>query len=445
MAVPGWLLLSLRRRDRWIRLQLAEPAARAIFPDRLRFVFGHRECKSSAQLMSRRKSITFACVSLLIGLIASSVIVEAALRLFTPAWLEYRMRVLEADSRGPRFGGDGEWSVEEREGKFVRFEPHTTFSLQHMEYNIASTIDAYGGRDVPARRELPPGDRQLFPVLGDSFTFGVGVDDEDTYVNILAQNLGLRLVNLGVPGSGLHEQLDIVEMRHDELGRPERYVFAFYFGNDFADLLRSRRRFSNLGNWEPSRQESSLSRTLVAINNFVNEDAFLRQLYVIQLIKTAGLRLLDRDDVLLPTSVFRILEGEKEYIAEITAALRKQVQRLARFAADKNFDAVFVLIPDRFLVEDNERAHLSSYYGIEVAVDALSRPNEIVTAELEAAGIPFIDTTACLRESADGRLYYVHDEHLTARGHAILATCVLPELERIGLRPHGAMGREDIR
>jgi hypothetical protein len=445
MAVPGWLLLSLHRRHRWIRLHLAESAARAIFPDRLRLVFGHRECKSSAQLMSRRKSITFACIFLLIGLIASSVIAEATLRLFTPAWLEYRMRVLEADSRRPRFGGDGEWSVEEREGKFVRFEPHTTFSLQHLEYNITSTIDAYGGRDVPARMELPPGDRQLLPVLGDSFTFGVGVDDEETYVNILAQNLGLRLVNLGVPGSGLHEQLDIVEMRHDELGRPERYVFAFYFGNDFADLLRSRRRFSNLAHREPPRQESWLSGTLVAINSFVNERAFLRQLYVLQLIKTAGLRLLDRDNVPLATSIFRIFEGEKEYIAKITAALRKEVQRLARFAADKNFAAVFVLIPDRYLVEDNERAHLSSYYGIEIPADALSRPYEVVTAELEAAGIPFIDATACLRESADGGLYYVHDEHLTARGHAILATCISPELERIGLRRRGAMDREDIR
>ena len=395
--------------------------------------------------MSRRKSITFACVFLLIGLIAASVIAEAALRLFTPAWLDYRMRVLEADSRGPRFGGDGQWSVEEREGKFLRFEPHTTFSLEHQEYNIASTIDAYGGRDVPARRELPPGDRQLFPVLGDSFTFGVGVDDAETYVNILARNLGLRLVNLGVPGSDLHKQLDIVEMRHDELGRPERYLFAFYFGNDFADLLRSRQQSSNPAHREPPRQESWLSGTLVTINNFVNESAFWRQLYVLQLIKTAGMRLLNRDDVPLATSIFRIFEGEKEYIAEITAALRKQVQRLARLAADKNFDAVFILIPDRYLVEDNERALLSSYYGIEVAANSLSRPNEIVTAELEAAGIPFIDATACMRESADGGLYFVHDEHLTARGHAILATCVSPELERIGLRRRGATGREDIR
>ncbi len=150
--------------------------------------------------MSRRKSITFACVFLLIGLIAASVIAEAALRLFTPAWLDYRMRVLEADSRGPRFGGDGQWSVEEREGKFLRFEPHTTFSLEHQEYNIASTIDAYGGRDVPARRELPPGDRQLFPVLGDSFTFGVGVDDAETYVNILTRNLYQRSLIVTLSG-----------------------------------------------------------------------------------------------------------------------------------------------------------------------------------------------------------------------------------------------------
>jgi len=253
------------------------------------------------------------------------------------------------------------------------------------------------------------------------------------------------LVNLGVPGSDLHKQLDIVEMRHDELGRPERYLFAFYFGNDFADLLRSRQQSSNPAHREPPRQESWLSGTLVTINNFVNEDAFLRQLYVLQLIKTAGMRLLNRDDVPLATSIFRIFEGEKEYIAEITAALRKQVQRLARLAADKNFDAVFILIPDRYLVEDNERALLSSYYGIEVAANSLSRPNEIVTAELEAAGIPFIDATACMRESADGGLYFVHDEHLTARGHAILATCVSPELERIGLRRRGATGLEDIR
>ena len=52
--------------------------------------------------------------------------------------------------------------------------------------------------------------------MGDSFAFGVGVDDRQTYVNLLDLKSSLRYLNLGVPGSALPNHLDIIEYRHVE-------------------------------------------------------------------------------------------------------------------------------------------------------------------------------------------------------------------------------------
>ena len=41
-----------------------------------------------------------------------------------------------------------------------------------------------------------------FSVLGDSFTWGGGVQDEGTYPRLLAQRLGLTVFNAAEPGYG---------------------------------------------------------------------------------------------------------------------------------------------------------------------------------------------------------------------------------------------------
>jgi hypothetical protein len=74
-------------------------------------------------------------------------------------------------------------------------------------------------------------------VLGDSIAFGVGVSDEDTFVNLLeARNHGIEAANLAVQGYGPGQELLVLlgeGLRQD----PDVVVLAFCLDNDLADAV----------------------------------------------------------------------------------------------------------------------------------------------------------------------------------------------------------------
>jgi lysophospholipase L1-like esterase len=81
-------------------------------------------------------------------------------------------------------------------------------------------------------------------VLGDSFTFGVGLDDEDTYVALLQKKLDTAfgagqfvLLNAGIPGSGSAEHLAFLEDFAAEI--EPRAVIIFISIDDFDRASRS--------------------------------------------------------------------------------------------------------------------------------------------------------------------------------------------------------------
>jgi len=99
-----------------------------------------------------------------------------------------------------------------------------------------NSLGMRGPVDVPL--EKPPGERRIV-VVGDSFTFGHGVKDEEVWTEKLAQRIGgVRVLNLGVPGYGLDQQC----LRLEELGMrlaPD-LVLVGLFG---PDLDRNELRF----------------------------------------------------------------------------------------------------------------------------------------------------------------------------------------------------------
>ena len=79
--------------------------------------------------------------------------------------------------------------------------PGATGSQQGRGFTAAYTIDADGNRTMPA----PPAARGTVVFLGDSFTFGAGVNDSQTFAYVLAKEhwTDVRVINAGVGGWGL--------------------------------------------------------------------------------------------------------------------------------------------------------------------------------------------------------------------------------------------------
>jgi hypothetical protein len=78
--------------------------------------------------------------------------------------------------------------------------------------------------------------REQFDVvtIGDSFTFCTTVDPVDTWSNVLGEISGLTVYNLGQPGRGPHEYVQLLK-RFGLARRPRVVVMNVYEGNDFRD------------------------------------------------------------------------------------------------------------------------------------------------------------------------------------------------------------------
>jgi hypothetical protein len=115
--------------------------------------------------------------------------------------------------------------------------PGTTYRQVSSEYDARTTITPEGHR-VPA----PHGPVDLV-FLGDSFTFGTGLADEQTFAWQYCEASGRSCANLAEPGSGTLRQVERLREFLDGHGwRPREvklFVFAmtasFSAGNDFQD------------------------------------------------------------------------------------------------------------------------------------------------------------------------------------------------------------------
>ena len=117
------------------------------------------------------------------------------------------------------------------------FEPGTVYRQVSNEYDARTTITGEGHR-VPGTAGNPD---VIF--LGDSFTYGWGLPDDETFASIYCAGVQKACVNLGVPGTGTAKQLDRLESFLDRYGWRPKEVKLFFFGmsgawsagNDFVD------------------------------------------------------------------------------------------------------------------------------------------------------------------------------------------------------------------
>ena len=124
------------------------------------------------------------------------------------------------------------------------FEPGSVYRQVSNEYDAVTTITDKGHR-VPGVAGSPD---VIF--LGDSFTYGYGLKDEETFASIYATRLGRPCVNLGMPSSGTGKQVRRLEEFLDRWHWRPKEVKLFFFGmsssmsagNDFVDNY-------NYGRW----------------------------------------------------------------------------------------------------------------------------------------------------------------------------------------------------
>jgi lysophospholipase L1-like esterase len=245
--------------------------------------------------------------------------------------------------------------------------------------------------------------------IGDSFTWGLGVADNEPYPQVLERQLAARfpgldvqVVNAGVPGFGTADQLRFFESRAEWLD-PDLLIVQVYTENDFLENRRpALGRVTVRDGWlranEPPRPQPW--RTLDALKRHSDLATFVSERAGYLAVR-AGL---------LAGAVHPPLTEED---AELAHALLGGLAGIA-----SRFDA-----PVTFIMATSQAAVIG-----EQEMDVPARA--IVAHAAEAANAAFIDLTPLLRARPDRlALYHRHDGHWAAPGHAAVAEILAVHVE----------------
>lgn len=152
--------------------------------------------------------------------------------------------------------------------------PNKKFIHKSSEFNAIVTSTDYGNRISNKDNKL---EKHIF--IGDSFTFGHGVNDQDTFVYLFCKMKQISCVNLGKPGTDQGSQLNILQnyLKNNNIKLIQLNIFIFYSCNMEAsgnDLKSNLQRYNT---------EEKLTQKKIIKNN---QDVSLSRNRVLNFLKT---------------------------------------------------------------------------------------------------------------------------------------------------------------
>ena len=263
-----------------------------------------------------------------------------------------------------------------------------SFGLRDREYN--ATTNAY-----------------RIIILGDSFTFGVGVPEENTFTELIEKKLNknqnrFEALNAGVNGFGTLEE----EYKLDELikYKPDMIILAFY-QNDYGDNYQRLRYYNGL-----LQNVFSYFRAyqFIFYRNYKKDIAFI--------------------------NTIPYLKETPEKHKDFWNITFLGIDKIRETAGQNNASFIIVYVPSAEEVDNGMKAKwMSKYEAAEKEID-VGKPNKELKEYAGKKGIKIIDLLPALRQkNINNTFYYSQDKHWNIEGHKLAAEEIYKTLINEGL------------
>ncbi len=347
---------------------------------------------------------------------------------------------------------------------------------------IPVSTNSHGFRD---REWGPPGEARRFLVLGDSFAFGLGVHENQTFSRIMEKNWEhvasgstLRAYSMGVPGYSPSSEFLLLRSHFDRI-EPELVIMVFYTGNDiqgelyFADRLSridQRRRGLDISAGEgPDTNHASLPglesawledylpyagrvskserervkkkrESLFGTLGSVRKEEYwtkksglyrfarprVESLFAAGSVEAAGVAVSPIELTVLESPLHEdVIRGLGYNLGAIEAAREYCRKRGARF--------LLVLAPMRFQAED---VMFNEYFARNTLVDPgrydRGLLHQTLGSECDERGIVALDLLPAIQSATrDGGAFYHREGHWNVSGHRLAAREILRYLKSL--------------
>lgn len=301
-------------------------------------------------------------------------------------------------------------------------------------WDVAVRTNSEGWRDA----EPQPADSTILG-LGDSFAFGWGVEQEESFFSLAEHDLSaqgaVRIIKAGVPGSATIDQEKLLE-RLIPRYRPAAVVIALFVGNDFTE--------TGLGGAERLRVTDGLLELQPLDDSLPGSGETWRTLarksHLLQLLRATQFQMMPA--AAGPSRTWDAWMREFAQIhlrqpsAQAAIAIEKTFQSLDRIAErcrSEEIGLMVLALPRSFQVNEGEREEMQRALGVAAEDLDLDRPQRLLREWSLRQGVLLADPLQQFRaKQADGvRLYYSPDAHLTPAGHQLAAVAARQQFREL--------------
>ena len=350
---------------------------------------------------------------------------EIVLRIIKPEALEARL----AMNQQLRKGTQKSQSLFEKE--YFRFKPNSKGEQFHSEYQHSSQHDQHGWRN-PC---FDPSKPATAIVIGDSYTYGIGVSDTDLF-QCQANNFdsNSNIYAMGIPGAAIYQYLRILNTHSDLIDslRPfsKTVNLALCMGNDFEDLIaygtpkddKNRAPIVAM----PQFQQSGIKQAMSSINTTLMQQAWIADLRLVQALK---LGIMQNSKIKDHGNFYSNYGGQtlyKKTSPDQTNALSRALNKLKVDFSKAGFKlGSVVLIPDGTEVSDDRLERDAKLGGFQSSEINSSYKFDGILNACKRADLKCID----FRGKLKGDDYYVFDGHFRPSGVKAMAESIVNQLK----------------
>jgi hypothetical protein len=335
--------------------------------------------------------------------------------------------------------------------QLLPFEPYSVIRYKTTEFDCTVSINNLGFRDRDFK--IAKTTRYRIVTLGDSFTFGWGVEQNEAWPKLLEKNLrnsglDVEVANLGVPSAGPGDYARYAERALPPLA-PDLVIVGLTQGDDIwqvgeykpfspapshrwmilPHLLRYIRRSektrfmakSTTSTWKEEAATTLRPIQHPALNRLGRT---IRENFVKGKMNPAVVVI----PLMLPSYFMDYLAPDDAHTIQNTNYMAAQLTTIATTAWHSDGTTIVVSIPYRFYVsaEDLRMAHALGFTTREtmLTTNTMDIPLERASA---AAQLEFHSFTKSFRKACKSRhYYYKYDGHFNRDGHLLFADLLTP-------------------
>jgi hypothetical protein len=331
-------------------------------------------------------------IASLVGLIFLLGIAELGLRIFQPHWRDYDSSRFMAP-----FTQSGRPGMTIGRAGFAG-----GFAQNNGDFRHAIRINEFGLRsDEPVTAA-----QGRIWILGDSMSFGWGVETKDRYGEKLGLGIGLPTYNIAAPGADVCGYQTLLTRMPKEL-KPQAVVMGLVLENDaISNYNCSGKAGPALASQDAPTNPSALSLALGWTKGHLTQNSALYNTAVPALKRVRWV-----NDLFLAAGLIKPEHGYKRFFGdnEVDAVAKSTVSAIAgvRNLLPADVPLIILIIPARFEIRDGDPI----YRALRLAV----------IEELNKLNIANVDPFAGFKAAGFAPTHFLHDGHWSPLGHEIAA------------------------